>query len=171
MRRTFHLGIENTRHAYRRIDTLPVPVFLCPALQYTSAIRYIPPGLNASVPRKSSALKQKFQSYVTTAQVEHADVDSVPLQVRDGLPFSCPGCGALTQTADPDGAGFYSRTRKSIKALARDKSRKHEDEATRQVYESALANVGEDVLKQLGVDSSSTEGMLSATRSTLQCNC
>ena len=36
-----------------------------------------------------------------------------PLQ---SLPFSCPGCGALTQPVEAEEAGFYSPNRKSVKA-------------------------------------------------------
>lgn len=35
------------------------------------------------------------------------------------LPVSCPGCGALTQEVDADQAGFYTRSRKSVKDYIR----------------------------------------------------
>ena len=49
-----------------------------------------------------------------------------PLKFGDGrkpgprlLPISCPGCGALTQEADPKEAGFYTQSRKAVRNFVR----------------------------------------------------
>lgn len=35
------------------------------------------------------------------------------------LPVSCPGCGAFTQWIDPKEAGYYTTTRRAVKAYIR----------------------------------------------------
>ncbi|KAI9718203.1 MAG: hypothetical protein M1812_004193 [Candelaria pacifica] len=157
MRTSVHRSIENTRHAYRRLDALPVPVYLCPTLQYTSASRNTPTRPTASTRKRSSALKQPFQRYSAIAPLENAEGESSLVHTKDGLPFSCPGCGALTQSIDPSAAGFYSKSINSSRAPAHEKNKHHANKKTHQVYESALANVGEDVLEQLGLDASSAK--------------
>ncbi|KAI9697246.1 MAG: hypothetical protein M1836_004810 [Candelina mexicana] len=157
MRACVHPTIRITTSVYRRLDVLPVPVFLCPVLQYANASRNVTTGLSTSTSEKAFARKQKSQQYSSTAAVEPADVDSFLPRFKNGVPFSCPGCGALTQTADSNGAGFYSKARRSLKASAHEKAKDHEGEKARQVYEAALANVEGDVLKQLGLSASSVE--------------
>lgn len=49
------------------------------------------------------------------------------------LPVSCPGCGALSQTIDPDAAGFYGRR---LTAKTREKSAKSQEED--EIFQRAL---------------------------------
>ena len=42
---------------------------------------------------------------------------------RPDLPLTCPGCGALTQTAESDEAGFYTRSRRSIREYLKRRQR------------------------------------------------
>jgi hypothetical protein len=42
--------------------------------------------------------------------------DAVTGSLEAALPFSCPGCGALTQWVDDKEAGFYTITRKPVRA-------------------------------------------------------
>ncbi|KAI9795242.1 MAG: hypothetical protein M1835_006138 [Candelina submexicana] len=158
MRACVRPAIRITRSAYRRPDVLPVPVFLCALLQYANASSNATAGLGTSTSGKSFARKQKSRQYSSTAAVEPTDADSFLPRFKNGVPFSCPGCGALTQTADSNRAGFYSEARRrSLKASAHGKAKDHGGEKARQVYESALANVEGDVLKQLGLSASSVE--------------
>ena len=50
--------------------------------------------------------------------------DQLASESSQALPWSCPGCGAYSQTAHPDAPGYFSLTRKPVKAFlaARDVS-------------------------------------------------
>lgn len=53
----------------------------------------------------------------------YQDSSPAPMKAQYGslrhLPLSCPGCGALTQEVDGDEAGFYTRSRRSVKEYIR----------------------------------------------------
>jgi hypothetical protein len=38
-----------------------------------------------------------------------------PDPIQSALPLCCPGCGAFSQTVDPNEAGYYSKTRKQTR--------------------------------------------------------
>lgn len=52
------------------------------------------------------------------------------------LPRSCPGCGAFTQTTNPDQAGYYGEARKAVQAFIA-WSRKVPTEQQEKDYKSA----------------------------------
>ena len=46
-----------------------------------------------------------------------------PELLADALPICCPGCGAYTQTIEPDRPGYYSESRKQVRKLITTKLR------------------------------------------------
>ena len=40
-------------------------------------------------------------------------------RVEDVLPICCPGCGAYSQTVEPNEPGYYNRTRKQVRRTVR----------------------------------------------------
>jgi genetic interactor of prohibitins 3, mitochondrial len=61
-----------------------------------------------------------FSSWKPLHQSTHVSPQAEQVRSSLGhLPVSCPGCGALTQEVDGDEAGFYMRSRKSVKEYIR----------------------------------------------------
>jgi hypothetical protein len=58
------------------------------------------------------------------------------------LPQQCPGCGALSQTADKDSPGFYTPTRKSIRKYLEEGSHSSRKSAEDEIVKAALENAG-----------------------------
>ena len=52
----------------------------------------------------------------TTTSAGVAEDDSIILSSRPALPTTCPGCGALAQEVDAQDPGYYSRSRKAVRA-------------------------------------------------------
>ncbi len=77
----------------------------------------------APVPQEESisvalSAETPFSSWKPFPNPSHAPPDIAQASLGH-LPVSCPGCGALTQEVDTDEAGFYTRTRKSVKDYIR----------------------------------------------------
>ena len=112
----------------------------------------------------TTRLQQKCRLYTSGRLHSEASHLSVPDNEHHTplleLPTNCPGCGAFTQNIDPDAAGFYSAARKSVKLFYNQekpfRTQKNEDET--RIFQAALANADEDVLKSLGLD----PGLISA---------
>ena len=73
------------------------------------------------------------------------------------LPWTCPGCGAYTQTLNPDDAGFYSTTRKPVKAFskARQATVRSKSIEEAQTFDKVIADVNPSMLQSLGLDDAS----------------
>lgn len=70
------------------------------------------------------------------------------------LPLICSGCGALSQTAEPGQAGYYDLKRRAVREYVIMEEEKAGREAQEEdaVVEAALQNLGEEKLKELGLD-------------------
>ena len=55
----------------------------------------------------------------TTTSVDYVKADALTRQSKLALPATCPGCGALTHEVDAQDPGYYSRSRKAVKAYFR----------------------------------------------------
>lgn len=87
-------------------NRLSLPAFLCPALLQP------PPWLLRT--KGISILNQKRQIHVKSG-ITSTHEQSIAPPTFLALPLQCPGCGAYTQSVDPNNAGFYNATRKSVK--------------------------------------------------------
>jgi hypothetical protein len=54
---------------------------------------------------------------VTPESSEEAASNTSAVLHKDVVPICCPGCGAYSQTVDPNEPGYYGRTRKRAKQL------------------------------------------------------
>lgn len=131
-----------------------VPFFLCPFLASSAH------AVNSPTNRHARGNQPRTRRlHIETARGPEKQI----FQTSPGphaLPWSCPGCGALTQSIDPKEAGFYTTTRKSLKAYianqtGRDATEKLRDDET---YTSAVKNVDGALLKELGLDDVSGSG-------------
>lgn len=107
-----------------------VPTFLCPIAEpynVRALLRRSAPVLKAQCRRShSTTIKEEGilarplpvlpQSHAAVPKGEKmfARRTSPPIEI---LPWTCPGCGAYTQADEPDEAGFYSMSRKPVRAL------------------------------------------------------
>ena len=124
------------------LSPLPIPVFLCPLLRKFPSVSLIPRKLNN---HSSKSQRRRYQTESAKAQT-HA-LQTPPNLLA--LLTSCPGCGAFTQTVNPEGAGYYNVTRKSVKAfLARSENGQLGEAET---FKEAVDHANRDVLQQLGM--------------------
>lgn len=72
-----------------------------------------------------------------------------PTLLKRALPTTCPGCGALSQESESTAPGFYTRSRKAIKAFV----------------SKGSARIGPRALVEDGEDAGSTEHVPSSTPS------
>ncbi|MCJ1251104.1 hypothetical protein MMC30_008335 [Trapelia coarctata] len=119
-----------------------VPTFLCPSLaegiRFAGSAKHVsrsgPSRLQASGVQGRCLHTQPLGRAVNIQPIDHSKLSF--------LPWTCPGCGAYTQTLNPDNAGFYSTSRKTVKAFVAAQSaateRKRAEEAV------GLAKVDDD---------------------------
>lgn len=129
------------RRAVRQIGTVvaEIPAFLCPGIPRTACqpVRC----LDKSQRRFSPALQRRNITSVARDDPRPATTSRVPYLER--LPQQCAGCGALSQTVDSEGPGFYTLTRKSVKSFVGGTSSaglRKEDE----ILKAALENAGSE---------------------------
>ncbi|WEW60651.1 Mitochondrial ribosome small subunit biogenesis protein [Emydomyces testavorans] len=74
------------------------------------------------------------------------------------LPVSCPGCGALTQWVDSEQAGYYTTTRKAVKAYIREALQDRSAKETENELSVGSGEAGVD--KELGVTANGQQSKL-----------
>ncbi|KZF19976.1 hypothetical protein L228DRAFT_250393 [Xylona heveae TC161] len=123
------------------------PLYLCPALfqvrntHFLTRPRHLIPCPRATKRRQFNLSSTRNQSNGALSPHDRA------------FPVSCPGCGALAHSVDPDGAGFYSPGGRSVKRLfdQNAKRRKIEDD----IFKAALRSADAGLLQELGAADSS----------------
>ena len=119
-----------------------IPIFLAPLLGSFSPTSLLARNRNV---RRSKTQKRDYS-------LESAKPLSRVLPFSPGLlalPRSCPGCGAFTQTLNPEGAGFYSSTRRSVKAFVAQHSKEQLGEA--ETFQNVLGHANQEILQKLGL--------------------
>ena len=126
------------------LDKWAAPLFLCPLLAQAPLHTFQPTSLRrrdqpctrpqcrkqhvASFQPVDDVLQPELQSGIpeegstlTSGPLKGLPSLSLPKPVSPALlkqlPWSCPGCGAYTQLVEPDEAGYYSLTRKSVRSF------------------------------------------------------
>ncbi|KAG4423755.1 hypothetical protein IFR04_003051 [Cadophora malorum] len=92
------------------IPLADIPTFLCPAILRTTSI---PLRLHRQSQSTSPASQRRTISSTTSTAPQNSQVIRKPSLQK--LPQQCAGCGALSQTVESEGPGFYTLTRKSVK--------------------------------------------------------
>lgn len=102
------LGLDLLNSSSRVYSRLP----LCSL----SRIRVLPAVANP-VARVAIKTPHVHHRTFSTYPVHHHEATS--RDIVDILPVFCPGCGALSQTVEPEEPGYYSKTRKQTRKLLR----------------------------------------------------
>lgn len=131
-----------------------VPVFLCPVLAYPRLVSALPIHIRSLGPDRHA---RRLHIETTHEPVKPPQPDRSQSRT---LPWSCPGCGALTQMINQQDAGFYTTTRKSVRAFL---AQHHGGGGSRrcsesEAYTSALHNADEALLQELGLEDALDSG-------------
>ena len=139
-----------------------VTTFLCSLFPRSRFLQCLPSKSHGTSPRR------KYSSlHVASTTLPDEKIAAKPL-VISRLPWTCPGCGAFTQLSNPDEAGFYSSTRKSVKALISSGNGPATDGSSveAQTFERVVANANQGLLQSLGLDGVQGRMGIVALRST-----
>ena len=102
-------------HSISPSSLVTIPTYLCPSLVGRSR-PWLPLSRKQALQGVACAAHQSFRT-LYAAGPSSVNTNGEPTSNLAVLPFSCPGCGALTQDLESDNAGFYSMHRKSVKAF------------------------------------------------------
>lgn len=137
--------------ALRTTETLPpsgVPLFLCPTANVWRQLRVAPVQF-------SHNLDQRRPNHIDASLVEEklrtAEAPAEPLRK---LPLNCSGCGAFTQTTDPQQLGYYDTTAKRVRTWLKPKKNELQDKDIKenQVVSDVLKCMDSSQLTALGFD-------------------
>ena len=118
--------------------------FLCPAL--------LQPPFKVPCIRSLGTCARKCQNKGPLLSAHNDPL--VPLSTSPGsLPLQCPGCGAFTQASNPDRAGYYSSSRKSIKVYLSQRKAAAESNT----FEEIQKNADTALLKDLSLTDTETD--------------
>ncbi|KAK2625604.1 hypothetical protein QTJ16_004916 [Diplocarpon rosae] len=135
-------SIRTARRVVRKIGipVADIPTFLCPGFLKTASL---PGWYSNEQPRIVSQASQASQRRNITSKAPPAPnpLPAVRPPSLRRLPQQCAGCGALSQTVDNEGAGFYTLTRKSVKSFV---------EGSQDTGLSAEDQIVKEALKQAG---------------------
>ena len=116
-----------------------LPVFLCPGV-----LRIATKGTTIRCDhRPRTAFRGDQRRFESSTAPESTITSSYPGESAVGLnklPQQCAGCGAFSQLVDPEGAGFYTLSRGSVKTYLKNKSGiedSKEDEILKKALEQA----------------------------------
>lgn len=135
-----------------------IPTFLCPVLSRARQ--------NASTygkcPSSRRQFSQRYQRLIASVTPDAVPSESYAQDTR--LPLQCSGCGALSQTVNKDEAGYYSLSRRNVRAfmgnLDEKSSQRQKEE---EVVQEALRKVGGDVAETLRRDVVDRSGSLNTS--------
>lgn len=111
------------------LSSRPCPRRLIPAS--LSQLRIVPSVANSSA--SAQQLRPNLPRCFSTSRSRQSQTPSENL--TDVLPICCPGCGAFSQTIEPNEPGYYSESRKQTRKLLASRR----DALERQVTESGDA--------------------------------
>jgi hypothetical protein len=121
----------------RRVE-IPVadlPVFLCPGILRFPSLPTV--RTQERQPHRFQVSQQRHITSVTS--IATTDSPKILAPLLEKLPQQCPGCGALSQTADQVAPGFYTPTRRSIRKYLEEGSSSRRF-AENEIVKAALEN-------------------------------
>ncbi|KAF8863564.1 hypothetical protein BDZ45DRAFT_615255 [Acephala macrosclerotiorum] len=128
-----------------------LPVFLCPGLVRTTHFTPLPCSHNSSLKPQASQRRLITSNGITSTKNLVADSN---YSLRR-LPQQCVGCGALSQTVDATGAGYYTLGRNTVKRYIETLSGQNESaedkivkEALKQADTASIGITANDFVKQ-----------------------
>ncbi len=123
------------------IPVADIPTFLCPGIIRTACLRSIRVQQTKQPPFSPASQRRQISSATPST---HGPLPATQFLTLNKLPQQCTGCGALSQTVDSDGPGFYTLTRKSVRSFVEGPSGPKLS-AEDQVVKAANESVGSDV--------------------------
>lgn len=135
-----------------------VPLFLCPAVGASSRISRTP----RATPLRNPIYTRRFNhTETTTSQDAHTGTPETPSLFdpevpHRKLPLNCTGCGAFTQTSDPQLLGYFDPESKRVKKWLNPQVYEHRQTTTQEdeVVDDVLKNLDKSQLEALGMDPS-----------------
>jgi len=135
-----------------KVKAIPVASVFCPALAFFTRI----------APWKQ---KRSVRFVGSPGRLLHVDSvlaptpDTVTHLLLRELPRSCPGCGAFTQSVSPDQPGYYSTSRKSVKAFIAHHGHGTErgQAGESQIFKQILDGADDLLLSQLGMENAESQ--------------
>lgn len=135
-----------------------LPGYLCPALGLSATRSHHSPG---QVPLIFPSRQRRCLHVESTGVDPDPRLEPSPDEALAAkkLPLQCHGCGAFTQTSQPDQAGFYDLNRKAVRKFLglgeqSENSEKVLEEKDQEdfVVDQALQTLGPEKLEELGID-------------------
>ena len=110
-RSTMRLAVNLVKRAVP--DRWTAPIYLCPSLIGTARLPNISRRRPQALYSRSPKSRTRWLHVQSTGKP--AEAQSVPQDKLELLPWTCPGCGAYSQTQRLDEAGYFSTSRKAVK--------------------------------------------------------
>ncbi|KAM0258263.1 hypothetical protein ACHAQJ_003905 [Trichoderma viride] len=145
--------LRQTLRVGEAVPLTGVPLYLCPAVvRLSSKLSDISLGAAAKVSQRRANHTEAISSNNESA-TPSALPESLQKPVRR-LPLTCSGCGAFTQTEDPDQLGYLDVTKRRVREwmypVARHQSPLEGDED--KIVNETLGSLDQSRLKELGLD-------------------
>ncbi|KAI0392725.1 hypothetical protein F5Y17DRAFT_435253 [Xylariaceae sp. FL0594] len=149
--------LKNALNLAERPSRLELPVFLCPSVRNLPRrplhARAVSRLQDAKWRTPSRSLHLQANPSTTTAPVSELDGQQ-PTPTRK-LPKQCTGCGALSQTTEPNQPGYFDLDRKAVKkwlGIEEPSGRRRQERQEDKLYEDVLRQLDRSELEKKGVD-------------------
>ena len=130
-----------------------IPTFLCPwLLRLPSAADNGRCAHNATALGRIPGLYRRFHNHTISNPYEKHTLQQSGFSA---LPWTCPGCGAYTQTGEPDEAGFYTTSRKAVTAFIAAQKNKEIGITEEEVFDQVVRKADSGILESLGLGNAS----------------
>ncbi|KAI1111238.1 hypothetical protein F5Y14DRAFT_426249 [Nemania sp. NC0429] len=93
-----------------------------------------------------------MQADASTTLSAESNPPSILSAPATSLPRQCTGCGALSQTADPNQPGYFDLNRKAVKAYLGIEGPPRTSRSEDRIYETVLSQLDPNELEKKGVD-------------------
>lgn len=133
-----------------------VPLFLCPAVGASSRFHRTPKATPLPTPIHTRRLNHT-EATIQDAPITTSENSSLGLEIpKRRLPLNCTGCGAFTQTSDPQMLGYFDPESKRVKKWLNPKAfeRQHTTSQEDGVVDDVLKTLDPGQLEALGLDPS-----------------
>ncbi|KAF0640715.1 hypothetical protein NXS19_010125 [Fusarium pseudograminearum] len=141
-----------------------VPLYLCPAVGASSRIYRAPRATPLQTPvytRRFNHTEATTSQEAPTETIETSETIETPSLFnpevpKRKLPLNCTGCGAFTQTNDPQSLGYFDPESKRVKKWLNPRSFERQQAPTQEdkVIGDVLKNLDKSQIEALGVDPS-----------------
>ena len=151
-------GVRLVSRAIKQAEApvVSLPAFLCPALVSGLLIQNSP---SRGYQRRNL---HAIPDQTSVASPDIPKLRHVSKNPGASLPVQCAGCGALSQTADNEGPGFYNLKRRTVKEYMGGRSVQQESDEERVIQKSLeiAAKLNPEIVQDLGLDVSGKMGMI-----------